>query len=164
MRAVPQPLRPQSSSSQHVAPDFTALASPEPGTRVAAHFLSFVNGVCRLVYAQDIALPYHREDIPVVCGAPATGFQPQAREWTVAVAVVNRDIFYPFSRRPESSGRPTKQFFRIDGPVIGIGRTLADAATTVRNDLPAIFPFRVIRRRLHDLFTYECRSPQPASR
>ena len=95
MRAVPQPVRPQSSSSQHVAQGVTALASPEPGTRVAAHFLFFANGVRGRVYAQGIALPYHREDIPVVCGAPAPSFQPHAREWTVAVDVVDPDIFYP---------------------------------------------------------------------
>ena len=89
MWAVPQPVRPQPSSSHHVAPDFTALASPEPGTRVATHFVSFVNGVRRWVYAQDIALPYHREDISVVCSTPATSFRPHAREWTVAVDLVN---------------------------------------------------------------------------
>ena len=93
MRAVPQPVRPQSSSSHHVAPDFTALASLEPGFCVTAYFVFFENGVRRWVHAQDIALRYHREDIPVVCGAPATSLRRQAREWTVALDVINQDIF-----------------------------------------------------------------------
>ena len=131
MWAVPQPVRPQTSTSHHVALDFTALASPEPGTRVAAYFVSFADRIRRWVYAQDITLPSHREDIPVVCSTPATSFRPHAREWTVTVDVVNRDVFYPFSRRPGPSGRPTEQIFRIDGPAIGIGRTHAGAAKLV---------------------------------
>ena len=107
MRAVPQPVGPQSSSSHHVAPDFTALASPEPGTRVAARFLSFANGV---------RLPYHRADIPVLCGAPATSFRPPVLEWTVDVDVVNRDISYPSSCRPEPLRAPHRADFRYRRP------------------------------------------------
>ena len=112
---------------------------------------------------QGLALPYQREVIPVVCGINATSVRPHARECTATSDVVHQDVLYPFSRRPEPSSGPTEQIFRIDRPVIGIGCTLAGAATMVRTDLPAIFPFRVVHRRLHDFFTYECRGPQPAS-
>src|SRR6201996_1876769 len=58
--------------------DFTALASPEPGTRVAAHFLSFANGVRRWVYAHDIALPYpeRTSQSSAVPSPPAFGRTP----------------------------------------------------------------------------------------